>query len=316
METSQEKAIDRFFKSGLKLNQLRILVAFAELKQVKLVADAFNVTQPAISKQIAEMEQALGVDLLKRVGQYAEFTPFGLLLTARAREIIHLLSHTRKDFNLLMSGATGSVAMGVASTVTPVLVPEAIANFHHRAPNASVSITEGTADQLFPLLKNRQLDIVVARAPAPSGNAQIQEIAIANDPLVLVVSRRHPLAFKMSPSWEDLNGNQWVLPTPASPAYQALEKLLVEHGITLPNGCIQSTSLLANAGLVSRTHLIGLLPKTLAMRYVAEGSLALVPLDTSMILNRVHLLWHEQNTNSLLPMLRECLEYCGHIHAS
>lgn len=316
MEKEQEHAINRFFSSGLKLHHLRILAVLAELKQVKLVADAFHVSQPAVSKHIAEMERALGVDLVRRVGQRIEFTPFGNVLSHRAREILHQLNRARKDFDSLLSGTTGKLSLGVATTVTPVLVPEAIAAFHHRAPNVAVTLMEGTADRLMPLLDGRQLDCVVGRAAAPPDLPALRDMPIATDPLVLVVSRQHPLAFRMTPEWQDLEGSQWVLPSPSSPVFHALERLLRSHGMALPGGGIQSTSLLANAGLIARTALLGLLPRTLAVRYVAEGRLSIVPLDMSSLLERIYLVWHRENDNPALPLMKEALEYCGRIYGS
>ncbi len=316
MEAGRERAIERFFNSGLKLNQLRILVMLAELKQVKLVAETCHVTQPAISKQIAEMESALGLDLVKRVGQRIEFTHYGNLLTTRAREIIHQLNGARKDFDSLLSGVAGKIALGVATTTTPVLIPEAVAAFHRQAPNASVTLEEGTADRLLPLLEDMKLDLLVARTAAPAASTHLRSIPIANDPLVLVVSRQHPLAFRMAPAWSDLEGNQWILPPASSPAFKGLEALLMRHGVALPGAGVQSTSLIANVGLISRTSMIGLLPKSLAMRYVGEKTLAIVPLDISKIMLDVHVIVHVQNSNPAVPLMKESLEYCGRIYAT
>lgn len=316
MEDEQEQMVERFFSSGLKLDHLRILVSLADLKQVKRVAEAFHVSQPAISKRIAEMERALGVDLVKRAGQRIGFTPFGHALTTRAREVLHQLHCARKDFDTLLSGKAGSLSLGVVTTVTPVLIPEAVTAFRQRAPNVSLALTEGTADQLLPRLEHGELDLVVGRTAAPSGHPVLRGVAIAHDPLVIVVSRQHPLASRMAPDWQDLKGSQWIVPSPASPVYQALVALLQKHGLDLPAGCVQSVSLIANIGLISRSSLIGLLPKTLAVRHVADGSLFIVPLDISSILGRVHVLWHADRPSPTVSLMRECLEYCGRVYGS
>jgi DNA-binding transcriptional LysR family regulator len=312
-ELHDAKDVDRFFNSGLKLQHLRILAAFAELRQVRAVAQAFHVTQPAISKQIAEMENALGVDLIQRVGQRAEFTPFGHALARRAREVLHQLHHARKDFDSLLAGATGKLALGVASTVTPVLIPDAIAAFHTRAPNVAVSIEEGTADKLLPLLESGRIDLLIGRTPAPMRHSAFRDASIADDPLVLAVSRRHPLAFRMTPTWRDLEGSQWILPAPDSPVYRELEVLLRKHGMAFPNGCIQSVSLTANIGLIARTALIGLLPRSMALQQAAEGNLAIVPLDISSVLARVYMIWHAERQSPAMELMRESLSYAGRI---
>ena len=314
MTQSRDDTIDRYFNSGLKLQHLRIMVSLADLKQVKLVAAAFSVSQPAISKRIAEMEAALGIDLVKRVGQRLEFTAFGNVLTNRAREILHQLDSARKDFDSLLSGSSGQVSLGVVTTVTPVLIPEAIAAYRLRAPNVSISIVEGTVDRLLPRLVSGQLDLIVGRSPAPSNEPTLRDMAIANDPLVLVVSRQHPLAFRMSPTWQDVKGSQWILPSASSPVYQALVALLRKHHIELPGGCVESMSLIANIGLISRTSLIGLLPKTLAIQHVAERNLFIVPLDISSVLGRVHVMWHVGQDSRTVSLMKECLEYCGKVY--
>lgn len=316
LDEAKRKMFGRFFESTLKLNQLRILLALSELKQVKLVARAFHVTQPAISKQIAEMEAILGVDLIRRVGQQVEFTVFGLALTNRAREILYQVSNARKDFDSLLFGSSGRVAIGAVSTVTPVLVPQAIAAFHQRAPNAAVSLTEATADRLFPMVAERTVDLIITRAPAPLTSQHLLDLEIANDPLVLVVSRHHPLAFRISPTWQDLEGNPWIIPTRTSPVYRALDTLLKGYGLSLPDNCVESMSLYANAALAGQTLMICLLPKTLANRYVAEGSHAIIPLDTSALLQKVHVISLAENSNPTVRLMRECFEYCGQIYAS
>src|SRR3546814_12837730 len=88
------------------------------------------------------MESALGVDLTTRAGQGVEFTSFGNVMVGRGREILHQLDHARKDFDTLLSGDAGSLSLGVVTTATPVLIPEAIATLHIRAPNVSVAIAE------------------------------------------------------------------------------------------------------------------------------------------------------------------------------
>src|SRR3546814_5117464 len=98
------------------------------------------------------MESALGVDLTTRAGQGVEFTSFGNVMVGRGREILHHLDHARKDFDTLLSGDAGCLSLGVVTTATPVLIPEAIATFHIRAPNVSVAIDDSTAVQPLPSL--------------------------------------------------------------------------------------------------------------------------------------------------------------------
>src|SRR3546814_13269444 len=127
------------------------------------------------------------------------------------------------------------------------------------------------------------LDLVVARNPAPPESPILSSTAIARDPLVIVVSRQHPLASRISPAWKDLKGNPWVVPTTTSPVYHALIELLHKHDLELPSGSVESVSLIANIGLISMTPLIGQLLCTLAIQPVSIAPHSIVPPDTSSL---------------------------------
>ncbi|MFM0091817.1 LysR family transcriptional regulator [Paraburkholderia sediminicola] len=89
--------IERFFQAGLKLSHLRLLTLFDSLGQIRLVAEKLNVTQPAISKQLAELEAGLGVSVMTRVGNRLQLTAVGETLTRRAREVFHQLEQARYE---------------------------------------------------------------------------------------------------------------------------------------------------------------------------------------------------------------------------
>src|SRR3546814_4516983 len=97
-----------------------------------------------------------------------------------------------------------------------------------------------SADQLHPRLEHGHLDLVVARNPAPPESPILSSTAIARDPLVIVVSRQHPLASRISPAWKDLKGNPWVLPTTTSLVYHALIELLHKNDLELPSGSVDT----------------------------------------------------------------------------
>ncbi len=91
----RSSAVDNFFRSRLRLSQLRMLVAVADLGQFKKVAGALNISPPAVSKQIAEIEEALRQPIVSRVGNHIEFTALGHLLSMRARELLEQIDRTR-----------------------------------------------------------------------------------------------------------------------------------------------------------------------------------------------------------------------------
>ncbi|MBR8657819.1 LysR family transcriptional regulator, partial [Achromobacter sp. Marseille-Q0513] len=152
-----DTSIARFFRSGLKLGHLRILVALGDLGQVTRVAAAFHVTQPAISKQIAEIEAALGAPVVRRVGNALEPTSIGLVLIERGREILRQIELARRDVSALSAGAAGHVRFGAVVTIPQPLIAHAVELFIRRAPSASLSFVDSTLDRLLHMMDEGNL---------------------------------------------------------------------------------------------------------------------------------------------------------------
>lgn len=275
----QSIAIERFFRSGLRLNHLRLLVSLARLGQVKKVAAALNVTQPAVSKQIAEMEAALQMPLVMRSGRQLAFTDAGEILVKRGMEILLQIEHGRAELDGLVTGAAGRVAIGAVPTVTQSLLPKAIALFQAQAPHAVVTLEESTTDKLFPLLADGTFDLVICRTPPPLDKAMFREVLLGNDPYVVVCGRQHPMAQRQRIRWRDLNGCKWVLPPALSAIHGALMDMLAAHAISLPAGCMVSSSLQALRGLLASTPAVALMPASIARDRIHNGTLKMLPLE-------------------------------------
>ncbi|HTH75842.1 MAG TPA: LysR family transcriptional regulator [Trinickia sp.] len=303
-------AIERFFRAGLKLQQLRILVRLSQLGQVRKVADAFHVTQPAISKQIAEMENALQMPLVQRVGRHLKLTAAGETLVAHGREILHHLEQARVELDSMASGLAGKVTIGAVGTSTPVLVPTAIAAFQRHAPNAAVSLLESTTDRMFPMLLEGDIDLVVSRTPPPN-QREYQQAVVCRDPIVVVAGVQHALAHRRSLDWRELAGIPWILPPTGSAMARALDQALARHRLVLPSGCVESTSLLAYPILLEAGHLIGLLPQSFAYRTIDAGNAVVLPLPGSLVSPQILVTRTRNRLTPVVQLMHRCLEEAG-----
>lgn len=116
------------------------------------VAQALNVTQPAISKQINELEEIVAQPVVTRDRNRLFLTLIGARLADHARAVLAQIVRAAFDIEAMASGVSGSVQVGAVSSVAPSLLPGAIALFKSSAPQSSVSITEGHFVSLYPLL--------------------------------------------------------------------------------------------------------------------------------------------------------------------
>jgi DNA-binding transcriptional LysR family regulator len=312
-DTSRRQAsssiIERFFRSRLKLSQLRVLVAIADLGQLTKVADWLNVTTPAISKQVAEIENALEHPILRRVGNRVEFTEVGALLTRRAREVIDQLERTRIEVDELCSGISGKIGLGAVPTVAPLFLPSLVMNLKTRAPNTSIRLYEGHFDRLAPMLEDGTLDVVLARETGHHLSMNFHHETVVADPITMVCGTQHALATRQRIAWKELNGVSLILPLRGSSTYLLLQEVFAAHGLTFPENSVESVSLSVNAALLQSYPFIGLMPLAYVRKYQNDNPnrISVLPLSTGGMLGEIKAVWRKDNPNPIVGSMLEAI---------
>jgi DNA-binding transcriptional LysR family regulator len=307
-----EASIDRFFRSGLKLPHLRILVGLADLGQVTRVAAAFHVTQPAISKQIAEIEQAMGVSVVNRVGNVLELTAIGEVIVACGREILRHLELARRDVNALATGTGGHVRFGAVVTIPEPLTANAVQLFLRRAPAASLSFVEGTLDRLIKMLDDGELDVAIGRNRVPTAQTPLREETLYREPFVFVASALHLLGqVDRTVDWNELRHCRWITPLQGSPAYSTLIETLASHGIAPGTSNIQSSSLSLNITLLTHGDFVGILPLSVARQHAMRGHMRILPLEPLEPLTEVIAYWRADTLQGAGQLFVGCLKESG-----
>lgn len=298
------------FHKAITLRHLRVIAALADLKLVARVSEALNVTQPAISKQIAELEKIVGVPVVTRDRNRLYLTPIGDRLADHAKLTLGQLDRAAFDIEAMASGVSGSVSIGVVSSVAPTLLPGAIALFKRSTPQASISVTEGHFVELFPRLEAGSLDILIARIWQPQELPGIAQMALFSEPVVVVAGRNHPLVTKEELTWADTAAMPWILPQANSVARRAVDALFASNALTPPSNTIASLSLALNLELLQAMPALGLMPERLAKAHAAKGEIAALPLDTRGLLSEARCFWREDNIakNGALSFFLRCLE--------
>lgn len=299
--------IERFFEAGLKLSHLRLLTLFDSLGQIRLVAERLNITQPAVSKQLADLETGLGAPVLERVGNRLRFTAVGEVLLRHAREVFHQIERARYEVDTLTSGLSGRIAVGAVPTVLAVFAPELVLELKKRAPQVSVSFHEATSDRLFAQLAAGGLDIVLSRTEPHESLDGLASRALLDDPIVIVCGRDHPLAARRTVTRADLAGLPWILPPREAPTSLALERWLRSGGLEIPAGCVQSVSIQANEAMLGLYPFLALMPLTVARRGVAQGTQAILALKGARFLETVRLYYSETAPNPVLATSLDCV---------
>lgn len=283
--------LDWYIRANLKLRHLQLLVALDDLRHVGRVAAHLNVTQPAVSKMLAAVEQGMGVPLFERTARGLEPTEHGVCLIRHAREILGQLADAHAELTDISEGRLTRVSLGVLPSTAAALVPQLVARLEAEPGDVAISVREGTMDTLLPVLRAGELDLVVGLLPERRLGVEFATELLYNDPTVTVVRHGHPLAGAAAPAWDQLAGFPLVLPPEGSLIRGTIDNFMAENQVRLSRRHLESVSTLTIVGVLQRTDSIGFLPRELARHFEAQGVLAVLPLELPKVSMGVGLIW-------------------------
>ncbi|WP_246002423.1 LysR substrate-binding domain-containing protein [Pacificibacter maritimus] len=298
------------FQKSITLRHLRVISALADLKLVARVSEALNVTQPAVSKQIAELERIVGAPIVIRDRNRLFLTPIGERLAEHAKLTLNQIDRAAFDIEAAASGVSGAVSIGVVSSITTTLLPNTIALFKRNTPLATVSVVEGHFSELYPKLEDGTLDVLIARVWQPQELPGIDQMALFTEPVVVVAGRGHPLTQQAAFDWSDLTDVPWILPQTDSVARKAIDTLFAENGQRPPSNIIASGSLALNLELLRTMPALGFLPQGMAQTYATRGDVVPLPINTHGLLSEARCFWRVDQlaSNRALSLFLKCVK--------
>jgi LysR family nitrogen assimilation transcriptional regulator len=168
----------------MDLKQLEYFVRVAELGSFTRAAVALNVAQPALSRQVRQLEVELRQNLLIRNGRGAAPTEAGKLLLEHGRGILHQVERAREELGRVRGALAGRVAIGLPPSVAKAMAVPLIREFRKRMPDATLSISEGLSVGMHEALATGRLDIALLYNAAPSSDIELAPLL--EEPLFLV----------------------------------------------------------------------------------------------------------------------------------
>lgn len=171
----------------MDLREMRYFYAIVEEGNISSASKRLNIAQPALSKQMKQLENTLGVQLFERGSRKIKLTEAGHLFWERAEQILGLVDGTMKEITEISSGLGGTISIGTVTTSGAALLPNVISQFHSLYPNVTFQIWEGDGYRVFELLDNRVIEIGLIRAPFDSET--YESITLPDEPLVIAMKR-------------------------------------------------------------------------------------------------------------------------------
>lgn len=168
----------------MDLKQLEYFVRVAELGSFTRASIVMDVAQPALSRQVRQLEVELRQNLLTRNGRGVTLTDAGRVLLEHGRGILHQIERAKEDLGRLRGALAGRVAVGLPPSIAKRIAVPLTRAFRQQLPNASLSITEALSSSIQESVIAGRIDLALLYNPAPS--AEIDSVVILEEELYLV----------------------------------------------------------------------------------------------------------------------------------
>jgi len=245
----------------LNLGRLRLLSELSVLGTISAVAEAVHLTRPAISQQLALLEQELDVTLFERSGRSVELTPIGKRLAARSVELFRLVNDIQAEIALSKEEVTGEVRVAAFGSVGVGLLPHAIQSLEQTHPQLNVSLIEMEPPEGLKAAAANQVDLAVVDdlVNAEAFADKLDFLPLCTDQFALVMSSRNRLSELKSIQLSDLANERWALNLSAISYHSFLLRAFRAAGFepTVTSNCRNTAATLE---LVRASSLITLLP--------------------------------------------------------
>jgi len=191
----------------MDLHQLRYFVQVAERGNFTRASEDLNLSQPALSRAIARLEEELGQPLFERKARCVTLTDAGRLLQPRAEQILALAQNALAE--LADQENRGRLRVGAIPTVAPYFLPRVFRRYRDQYPDVQVMAYEETTDRLLHRVQQGEIDVAILATPVAAKHVDIEPLF--DEELLAVLPTGHPLAKKKSLALDDLRDLPFVL---------------------------------------------------------------------------------------------------------
>ena len=214
----------------MSMKKYEVLVRTVELGSLTKAAEALGSTQSRVSHVLKDLEQEFGFSLLQRSRSGLQLTeagsrvlPMMQAVLQKNRELLELAAEIR-------SADTGTVRIGAFTSVAVHWLPGMIRSFQEQHPKVELQMLDGDYHDMEQWLKNGEIDLGFVSLPAPEG---VRTISLAEDPLVAILPKGHPLASNTSIAVEDLSKDPFISlrQSSAQDIHRALDKAGIRPNI-------------------------------------------------------------------------------------
>lgn len=266
-----------FLRARLKTRQLLLIVALSEEGNIHRAAQVLNMTQPAASKLLKDLEEMLGVSLFERLPRGMRPTWYGDTMIRHSRAALASLNQAHEELLAAKNGQFGQVNLGSITAPGLALLPPTVAAVKQAHPNLHITIQIEPSNVLIERLNRGTLDMLVGRLSPEHDKAALRYESVSDEPICAVARPGHPLLTAVNPTLEDVFRYGWIVPPAGSVLRHRFDMMIQEQGLQPPTNCVESGAFLFIGKMMQQSDMVSVMATDVARYYANHGMLSILP---------------------------------------
>ena len=268
-----------FLRARLKTRQLLLLVALAEEGNIHRAAQVLNMTQPAASKLLKDLEDVLGVSLFDRLPRGMRPTWYGDTMIRHARAALATLNQAHEELQAAKNGQFGQVTIGSITAPGLTLLPSTVAAVKKQHANLQISVQIEPSNMLIERLNRGTVDIMVGRLSPEHDQGVLRYEAITDEPISAVARPGHPLFSAGTLTVRDLLDYGWIVAPAGSALRHRFDLMFQELNLPQPTNSVETSSLLFITKMMQQSDMVSVMATDVARYYSDHGLLSILPIN-------------------------------------
>ncbi|HAO33683.1 MAG TPA: LysR family transcriptional regulator, partial [Candidatus Competibacteraceae bacterium] len=215
----------------MDIASLRAFVTIADQGSFSSAAERLHLTQPAVSKRVATLEEELNARLFDRLGRGVRLTEAGAVLLPRARRILAEVADGCRALRNLTGIVTGSLTLATSHHIGLHRLPPVLRTFTTRYPQVRLDMRFMDSEVACGVVLRGEVELAIVTLP-PNVEPPLEALPLWTDPLVIVAARTHPLAQVTRINPQQLSEHSAILPSEATFTRRIFEAQLAQLGVT------------------------------------------------------------------------------------
>ena len=281
----------------MELRHLRYFVAVAEELHFGRAAARLFIVQPSLSQQIQQLEEELGLPLLRRTKRSVELTDAGKVFLTEARKVLDQVQEAKRATQRASRGEIGRLVVGYISSSTYDLLPITLSAYRERFPEIDVALRELTTQEQIRALEGEVIQVGLLRLPINDPTLQVE--VIRREPIVCVLPEGHPLALHKQIAMPLLANEPFVLQSRQRGGgyYAQLINLCLTSGFS-PNVIQEVTEMHTIVSLVAAGMGISLVP--LSIKNIRSQGVVYRKLEGAEVLTEMAVAWLRNSRSTIV----------------